>query len=349
MDTKIKIGIVGLGYWGPKLVEKFLNLPGVRIEVVCDKDEKLLSEISVKHNIYGTRSFDELLSDASSHFVDAIVVATPPDTHFTLVKKALERNKHVFVEKPLAVNSADAVELASLAKEKRKVLFVDHTFCYDEAFKKIKEMADKNEFGEIVRARFDWLGARSKENGPSVLVDSGPHAFAAMNYFIKDKPHTISMKVIGRLSGGVPSAMVGKAMFDGGRFAEVTLMWKDQVIDEKPVPKAARVSLVGTDKAVVYEGSFGSRSAVIHEKPIFLNASSHPLDELVVVQDFKKPVSLEGLTYKDEPLKAACEAFIKAIQGETKAVSDGLFGVEVVKILEAAAKSADKDGEPVEI
>ncbi len=312
---KLRVGIVGLGYWGPKLVESFRGMAGAEVTQVCDLNPQLLGEIAQKYNLAGTTSFAELLADQT----EAVAIATPPSTHAVLVRQALEAGKHVFIEKPLATDFDEARSLAELAKSKNLVLFVDHTFCYDEAFGRVRELVQNGDLGKIQKASFEWLGARPKPRGPDVLWDSGPHAVAAMNFVMNQSATLISAEVLARLETGVPSALSAKFTFPGGSKADVLLAWKDQEIDGSPVPKAARVVLSG-DKELVFEGSFGARAVSVRE-----NGVAHPL---------------AGLTFADEPLKSALGAFVDAVKYGKKIPSDGKFGAEVVKILEMTAKSA---------
>lgn len=329
---KVKIGIVGLGYWGPKLLQKFSGIEGAEVVRLCEKTEELLHDFSSR---YPTRyppaaSFEELIADPA-YPVDAVVIATEPKSHAELSRLALERGLHVFVEKPLAINLQDAQILARLAREKNLVLMVDHTFCYDNALLHLRRATEDRKYheGEIQQSSFEWLGARKKPQGPDVLWDSGPHAVAAMIFLLQKVPQGIRMRVLSRLSD-VPSAMTGEVEFSDGTRAKISLAWQDEVLDGQPVEKAARVTLFSEKGKIVYEGTFGKREVVIH-------------------QDGSNPLLAPGLTYEDEPLRTVCEEFVRAIVQGQSPVVDGVFGAQVVAVLDAAERSYKQGGGRVEV
>lgn len=341
---ELKIGIVGMGYWGPKLVPIFKSIPGVIVTQLCDLHQEKLERITKETTVEypGTPDFEKLLRN-----IDAVCIVTPPATHFELALKALLAGKHIFVEKPLAVKRQEVEELTRLGKEKKCILFVDHTFCYDEAFWKIQKIVQGGQLGNITNASFDWLGARQKEQGPDILWDSGPHAVAALVFLLGKKPKSISISTLQRLPNGIPSAMKGTVSFEDRASARIVIAWKDQTIEGKAVGKSALVTVVGAKGAIVYEGSFGTRKALLYDNNVTLSKSSHPLEPMIPLNDGKLAKPLDDLTYKDEPLKTACHAFIKAIREEQPPITDGNFGAKVVEILEAAETSAKENGREI--
>jgi len=312
--NKLRVGIVGLGYWGPKLVEIFKGL-GV-LEVICDLREDLLAEVSTKSGIRGVTDFSKMLDE-----VDAVVLTTPPATHYKLAKEALEKGKHIFVEKPLTTSTKEADELVATARKQGKILFVDHTFCYDGVLRKLRERISAGEFGKVKSSKFEWLGARQKQEGPDVLWDSGPHAYAALYFLLGKTPLKISATKLLSLDTGVLSALSAEASFDDGSSAKILLAWQNQKLFGKDVEKAARVVLDCEKKHVEFEGSFATRQASI--------GNSNEAGELETI------IPESG----DNPLKSACQAFLDAINSGKNAVSDGKFGSTVVQMLEATGES----------
>lgn len=351
MMSPIRVAIVGVGYWGPKLVKIFQSIPAVSVEVLCDLNQELLSRVGQECGIGGDRlmaDFDALVNGgAETHGTDAVILATPPATHYELAKKALRAGKHVFVEKPLAAEYSHAKELAEISREKRLTLFVDHTFCYDEVFVEIRKKITDGEVGAISYARFSWLGARQKEHGPDVLWDSGPHAFAAFQFLIGKRPIRVSMKKFVSLPSGVPSALAGRIFFESDKsgdepFADILLAWKDQEIDGYSVPKSAEVIIQGVREAIRYEGSFEKRAAASYAGARAVEISGSPFAP-VVFNGEAAPFS--GISYTDEPLKSACYAFVESIKNQKPPPTDGIFGGDVVRIIEAAARSLAKNGQ----
>ncbi|QQG45229.1 MAG: Gfo/Idh/MocA family oxidoreductase [Candidatus Sungiibacteriota bacterium] len=330
---KIRLGLVGLGYWGPKLLQKFSRIEAAEVVRFCEKSEDLLRDFAERYPLRypPTVSFEELISN-ESYPLDAVIVVTPPETHAALVAQAMLRGLDVFVEKPLATNLQDALYLAKLAREKNRVLMVDHTFCYDHALLYVRNLLSDRKFGtaDFQGSAFEWLGARKKPQGPSILWDSGPHAVAAMLFLLKKTPERISMRVVENLSENIPATMTGYAEFTDGHKAEIRLAWQDGVLDGKIVEKAARVAIFGDRRKVLYEGTFGKREVLLHH-------------------DWDGAILAPGLTYEDEPLQTVCEEFIRAVAEGGSAFTDGDFGAKVVAILEAAERSCMREGEPIPI
>lgn len=343
---KINVGIVGLGYWGPKLVAKFQSLSNANVSVICDLDEGLLKEVQASSSVSGTTDVKKLL-DGSVAEVDVVVVATPPKTHFDIARMVLEAGKDVYIEKPMAVSLKEAEALNNLAKEKNRIIFIDHTFCYDDAFKTIKSQFKNGAYGEIIHSRFEWLGARSKPLGPDVLWDSGPHVFSALVYFIDKTPVTLRMKVLNKIPAtGIVSAIQGSISFDDGSQSEVFLAWNDQEIGGKPVEKAARSILIGSKHSVIYEGSFSTRSARKIPTPNTKDLSQFASSFTSLFKGGGGDDAPE-ITHNDEPLKEACLALIDAVQNRRNPETNGTLGARVVHFLEKSEESMFNDGKEI--
>jgi len=345
-EDKINVGIVGLGYWGPRLVTKFQSLSNANVSVICDLDEGLLKGVESSSHVPGTTDLKKLL-DGSVSDVDVVVVATPPKTHFDIARMVLEAGKDVYIEKPMAVSLQEAETLNNLAKEKNKIIFVDHTFCYDDAFKTMKSQFENGGYGEIIHSRFEWLGARSKPLGPDVLWDSGPHAFSALVYFIDKKPKTLQMKILNKIPlTGTASAIRGRVSFEDGSLSEIFLAWNGEELEGEPVEKAARSILIGSRYSVVYEGSFSARSAKKIPTPDTKNLSQLTDNFTSLFKEGKGDDAPE-ITHNDEPLKEACLSLINAVQNRREPETNGTLGARVVSFLEKSEESMLNDGKAV--
>lgn len=339
----INVGIVGLGYWGPKLVTQLQSIPNANVSIICDLDRNLLKEAEVLSRVSGTTDIKKLL-DGSIAEVDAVVVATPPKTHFDIARMVLATGRDVYIEKPMAVTLKEAETLNNLAKEKNKIIFIDHTFCYDDAFKTIRQQFKNGEYGKIIHSRFEWLGARSKAHGPDVLWDSGPHAFSALVYFIDKKPTALQMKILKKIPDtGTVSAVKGNVSFEDGHQSEIFLAWKDQEIGGRPVEKAARSVLVGSKMSVIYEGSFSTRKV--------RKIQTQNTENLSKFADSITSLFKEGggddapeITHNNEPLREACLSFINAVQNRKEPETGGLLGARVVNLLEKSEESMQNNG-----
>ncbi len=334
---KIGLAVVGLGYWGSKLVQVFKGIEAVDIRALCDQQAKILEKVirETQLNCPGSADLERLLTDD----VQAVVVATPPAGHYEVVRAALKAGKHVFVEKPLAVSTDQVEDLLSLAQQKKVLLFTDHTFCYDHTLQNVRQSVATGALGKILHCRCEWLAARPKPLGPSVLWDSGPHALAALHYLLGVHQARVRMEALGRLPSEVLAAALGQVESDDWK-ADIVLGWEGQTLYGQPVPKVARVTLVGSHKTLVYEGSFAIRGVEIfdgtrepdfyfHLSPEARRQQAHPY---------------AGFMAQDQPLQNACEAFINALQTGQPVITDGIFSARVVHILEAAERSLSQQG-----
>ena len=331
----LRVGVVGVGYWGPKLVKEFQALDDVQVQRLCDIDPEALRTQTQQLRVPcpGAANIETLLND-TAHPVDAVVIATPPDTHFALAQTALSCGKHVFVEKPLATNPNDAALLCALAAKNQRTLFVDHTYCHDQVIQRIQNLWRQNYLGSVQHCQLDWFGEREKPKGPSVLWDSGPHALATLHFLNPLTKGSLSMSGVQTLSTGI-TATANVEVKASATAAHIHLAWMGQRWKNLPVAKAACVTLFGSKKTLCYEGSFGQRQAWITD------AALSPEQWQALPEAGKKNLSrpLEDVDYRDEPLKNACQAFVDAVRHESLPLTDGYFGFQVVSLLHAAEQS----------
>ena len=180
----MKIGVVGLGYWGPNLVRNFLGHKLVEKVIACDLDENCLTQIKSKfYGIETTNDYDKLLKSD----IDAVAIATSVNTHYDLAKKALEAGKHIWVEKPFTSSKAQAQDLINIAESKKLNIFVDHTFLYTGAVQKIKELIDNGELGDIIYFDSVRINLGLFQHDVNVVWDLAPHDLSIMNYVLNGK------------------------------------------------------------------------------------------------------------------------------------------------------------------
>ncbi len=186
MTDKVRVGVVGLGYWGPNLARNFDRLPGAELAYCCDLDEANLAKA---HSLYPattvTDDYAQLLADDA---LDAIVVATSVPTHYALGKKALEAGKHTFIEKPIALKAADAQDLLATADDYGVKLMVGHLLEYHPAVAKMKELIDSGELGKVFYAYANRLNLGKVRTDENALWSFGPHDISVLNYLTGDEP-----------------------------------------------------------------------------------------------------------------------------------------------------------------
>src|SRR3970282_2196110 len=178
----MKVGIVGLGYWGPNLVRNFLAQKNVEKVIACDQRTDRLDFIKTKSpSVLVSGSYEEMLKSD----IDAVVIATPVQSHYTIAKQALEAGKHIWVEKPFTSTSKQAEELIEIAERKSLKIFVDHTFIYNGAVIKIKELIDRNELGNIIYFDSERINLGLFQRDVNVIWDLAPHDLSIMTYLLE--------------------------------------------------------------------------------------------------------------------------------------------------------------------
>src|SRR5581483_720021 len=188
---ELSVAVVGVGYWGPNLVRNFLKIPGVKIASICDINEKNLQKM--RHDypfLKTTLDFKTVLNDPS---ISLVAIATPPSTHFSLAKMALNAGKHVFIEKPMTQTSDQAKKLLKIAQRKRKILMVGHTFLYSSAVQKIKDYIDKKELGKIYYYDSTRINLGGFQSDTDVLWDLATHDLAILLYIFPEKVLSVSV------------------------------------------------------------------------------------------------------------------------------------------------------------
>ena len=242
--TPLRIGVVGLGYWGPNLVRNLADSIAFELAYLCELRADVLDAVASRYpGIRCTPHFEEVVSDEA---VDAIAIATPVSTHHPLARIALEAGKHVFVEKPLAGSSTHARELARLAEANDVVLMPGHTFVYSPPVRTIKNLIDSGELGEIYFISSSRVNLGLHQSDVSVVWDLGPHDFSILRYWLGDLPSEISALSRSCLIPKIPDVCFINLRYPSGTVAHVELSWLAP-------SKLRRTAIVGSKKMVVYD------------------------------------------------------------------------------------------------
>jgi predicted dehydrogenase len=316
------IGVVGLGYWGPNLARNFAEL-GV-LSRLCDLDPELRSTFAARYpSAQMADSFDELLADDT---VQGIVIATPVPTHYALAKRALEAGKHVLVEKPPAMRAAEIDELVALAAERDLVLMPGHLLLYHPGVRKLKELIDDGELGEVlcVYGNRQNLGiVRTNENA---LWSLGVHDLSVILYLLDEEPDTAVAHGRDFLTPGVEDVVFCYLRFPSGKIAHMHLSWLDP-------HKMRKMTVVGREKMVVFDDMELERKVTVYEKAPWKRAESYG-----EWQTRSGDISIPKIP-TDEPLKLECQEFLRLIGGEGdrhKVAEDGARVVRALDRLTAA-------------
>jgi predicted dehydrogenase len=331
----MKVGIIGLGYWGPNLVRNFLANQDVENVVACDLSEDRLKSISKKFpNVSLSKSCEETLKGDC----DLIVIATPVATHFPIAKKALQNNKHIWVEKPFTASTSEAEELIELAESKNLKIFVDHTFIYNGAVIKMKELIDKDELGNILYFDSERINLGLFQRDVNVIWDLAPHDLSIMQYILGKKAKAISANGIANFNGHENIAHIC-IYFDDNCFAHFHVNWVSPV-------KIRRMIVGGTKKMLVYDDMENFEKIKVYDSGIDIKTTEGIHEALV---QYRIGDMFSPKVNQTEALALGAKEFIDAVKQNRQPLTSGYDGLEVVKLLEASDKSLKSMGQIVEI
>ena len=341
----MKLGIIGCGYWGPNLIRNFNSIPDSAVAYCADLDESRLKHIKGLYpKISTTRDYKDILNKKE---INAVVIATPIETHYKIAKDALNANKHVLVEKPITNSSDEAKELIKIAEKNKKVLMVDHTFEYSTPVRKIKEIIDKNELGQIFTIDMIRVNLGLFQEKANVVADLAPHDISMLLYYLGSMP--LSVRAVG-------SSYIRDGIEDD---AHINLLFKEKIMANLHVSwldpcKIRRTTIVGNRKMLVFDDVLQEEKIKIYDKGVIVQKNNIPK------QPYYDTYEQWALTYRSgdvhspridnkEPLSVMASHFIDCIKNNKKPLTDGYSGLRVVKVLEAAQQSLKNDGNKVMI
>ncbi len=328
---RIKIGMVGYGYWGPNLARTFNELPSAELVGIADlKEEQLIRAKSKYPNIQLTTDYQELIKTG----LDSVVVSTPPKTHFKIAKDWLLQGVNVLVEKPMTLNSRDAEELIELADKKGLTLMVGHTFEYNSAVQALKNYIDNNELGDLYYIDTARLNLGLFQRDSNVLWDLAPHDVSILLYLLDKVPVSVSAQGKPCVIPGVFDVAYLSLNFPNNLTAYVHVSWLDPC-------KVRRVTVVGSKKMAVYNDMESEGKIKIYDKGIEMPDYTNGFGEFQY--NYRSgDITIPKIRYT-EPLLQECQHFVDSIMNHTQPKSCGLSGLRVIKILEAAQRSITKD------
>lgn len=327
----VSIGVVGLGYWGPNIVRNLVELAGADVACVCDSRPEALARIKLRYpGVRRATRYEDLLEDPA---IDAIAIATPVSTHFELAELALVAAKHVFVEKPLAASSAEALELAGLAQQQDLVLMPGHTFLYSPPVNMIRDLITSGALGDIYSISTSRVNLGLHQSDVSVAWDLGPHDFSILRYWLGETPTHVSALSRGCIIPDTPDVAFINLEFPSRTIANVELSWLAP-------SKLRRTTIIGSLKMVVYDDTSNEPVRVFDSGVMLRDPETFGEFKLSYrTGDIVSP-SIEAV----EPLYVELADFCTAIRSGTTPRSSAELGVEVVRIVEAVDASLAQGG-----
>src|SRR6202163_1675660 len=330
----IKVGVIGYGYWGPNIVRNFHGQSHTRVEMLCDKNADALARAKRSYPaIQVTADPYEILKSPN---IDAVAVITPVWTHYELAKAALEHGKHVFVEKPFTSNTAQAEDLIDLAARKNLKIMVDHTFLFTGAVQKIKQLLQEGALGKLYYYDSTRVNLGLFQHDVNVVWDLAPHDLAIIDHLIQETPEAV--------------VATGQTHLNGHEdVAFITLYFPDKVIAHINVnwlsPVKVRTTLIGGEKKMlVWNDLEADEKIKIYDKGVSMSKPGS-LHQLLV--SYRSGDMWAPQVEQIEALRAETAYFLKCIDENKNPFNDGIAGLRVVRILEAADKSVRSRGEAV--
>ncbi len=316
------IGVVGLGYWGPNLARNFSELGA--LSWLCDIDEEHRAAFASRYpGVQVTGSYEELLA---ADDVDAVVISTPVPTHYELAKQALEAGKHVLVEKPPAMRGSEIDELVRIAAERDLVLMPGHLLLYHPAVRKMKELIDSGELGDVlcVYGNRQNLGiVRTNENA---LWSLGVHDLSVILYLLDEEPSEAVAHGNAFLTPGVEDVVFCYLRFPSGKIAHMHLSWLDP-------HKMRKLTVVGREKMVVFDDMELERKITVYEKAPWKRTDSYGEWQTRSGDIYSPKIAT------DEPLKLECHEFLRLVAGEGDRRKVAEDGARVVRALDRLTES----------
>lgn len=329
-----RVAVVGLGYWGPNLVRNFYALLGENLRACCD--QKSQRGRFILQNYPSVRFTDDLEAILADPDIDAVAVATPVDTHYLLAKAVLTAGKSVLVEKPMCSTVEQAEELVNLADRNGKVLMVDHTFVYNPAVRKMKEIVDSGQLGELLFVDSIRINLGIFQPDVNVVWDLAPHDLSIVQYLVGRSPRSLSAFGAAHAGNGIESIAYINLDFGDGLIANFHVNWLSPVKIRHTVVGGRKRSLIYNDldpieKVKIYDSGITVR----HDD---LEGRRRQLIEYRTGDIWAPHIA------QQEPLRTMVTHFVECLREHRRPMTDGRAGLEIVRILDAAQRSIKAQG-----
>jgi len=333
-----QVAVIGCGYWGPNLIRNFSVLSDCKMKAVCDANQKRLDHMKQLYpGIQTTADFHALLDDPE---IEAIAIATPVHTHHEMAKASLSAGKHTMIEKPMASSVAQCKELVELAEKNKLTLMVGHTFIYTSVVRRIKEIVDKGDLGDILYASSRRLNLGLFQKDINVTWDLAPHDISIILYLLNERPVSVHCQGKAHINPNIEDITNLTLDFSGGAFATIQSSWLDP-------NKIREMTVVGSKRMLVYDDLEPLEKIKIYDKRVETPPHYDTFAEFQYSYHY-------GDTYSPyikqiEPLRTECQHFLDCIKTGKRPDTSGWEGLEVVQILEAASQSLKNGGNRIEI
>ena len=332
----IKVGIIGFGYWGPNLVRNFSKQSLGKVISIAEAN--LLLHPKIKDQYDDVTLYNNAEDLIYSKDIDAVVIATPVFTHFKLAKLALENGKHVLLEKPMTSSVKESEILINLSKSKNLTLMVDHTFLYTGAVRKIKELIDANELGDLQYFDSTRINLGLFQPDINVLWDLAPHDISILNFLIPKKPYSVNATGVSHTKNNIENIAYLTVNYEDGFIAHFNCSWTS--------PVKVRSTLIGGDKKMVQYNDLEPSEKI----RVYDTGYNHKIENSnKILVDYRVGDVFIPKLSTHEALSEVARDFLESIENNTTPISNYDCGIDVVKVLEAAQVSIKNNGKEIRI
>lgn len=336
VDTPVRIGVIGCGYWGPQIIRNLHEIPGVDLVGVADQRIDRLENIGRRYpDVKLFRSHTELLETD----VEAVVIATPIHTHHTLGMEALRAGKHILVEKPLSASVEEAAGIINLARAGQRIVMVGHTFIYNPAVQELRRLVGDGELGRVYYVDAARLNLGLFQRRADVIWDLAPHDISILMYVLGTTPVAVSARGSTCVQDDVHDVAYLELIFESGVSAHVHVSWLDPA-------KVRRITVVGDQKMAVYNDVSLVEKIRIYDTGVGTPMTNN-FGEFQLSYRHGQ-VTIPYITWQ-EPLRLECEHFAECVRSGADPRTDALQGMAVVSVLEAASESLRNAGRRVDV
>jgi predicted dehydrogenase len=338
MNTPIRLGFIGCGYWGPNLVRNFAELEGCLVASVAELDGERRQRVSARHPAARVvADHRELLADSA---IDAVVIATNLAAHYEVARDALEAGKHVLIEKPMTDDPAEAAELVRLAGERSLLLMTGHTFLFNHAVRDVRRRIDGGELGKILYLHTERTNLGPIRRDTNVIWDLAAHDVSMFLHLLGASPDTVAANGGSYLKAGRPDVVFASLRFASGVIGNIHVSWLDPC-------KVRRLTVIGDAKMLLFDDMEMLEPIRIFDKGVEQGKRYDTFGEFQLV--LRDGDILIPKVHLSEPLKSECAAFIHALRTGEPPLSGGEFSLAVVRVLAAMQASLEQGGIPVPV
>ncbi len=333
----VNLAVIGVGAWGKNLLRNFAGMPGCAVTVTCDANPKQEATATrFAPRAVFTTDFQQAFRRDS---VEAVVIATPPASHFAIARAALESGKDVFVEKPLTLQVADGEALVRLAEENQRILMVGHIMEYHPAVLKLKGYVTSGELGKIYYLYASRVNLGQVRDTENALWSFAPHDISLILFLLEQRPVKVTANGAAYLKSDIADVAFLSLQFADGTLAHIHVSWLDPHKDRK-------LTVVGSRKMAVFNDTEASEKIWLYDKGVETKLDYNTYAEFLSLRtgDITIP-KIDG----GEPLAVECQHFLECVSNRTRPRSDGQDGLTVLRVLDAAQRSLDLGGTPVEV